>query len=129
MIRAALPPETLVNDMTSRSFFVVLVPLFLASGAVLGGDASLEELRQRCEAAREVKLAPLREQAIEDCVSRPRSTRTRAQCEEFYRDFGQGGGTVGGGFRAPMFIDVPECQAYFAEQDRQNRAGSGSSRR
>jgi len=129
MIRAALPPETLVNDMTSRSFFVVLVPLFLASGAVLGGDASLEELRQRCEAAREVKLAPLREQAIEDCVSRPRSTRTRAQCEEFYRDFGQGGGTVGGGFRAPMFIDVPECQAYFAEQDRQNRAGSGRSRR
>ena len=129
MIRAALPPETLVNDMTSRSFFVVLVPLFLASGAVLGSDASLEQLRQRCEAAREVKLAPLREQAIEDCVSRPRSTRTRAQCEEFYRDFGQGGGTVGGGFRAPMFIDVPECQAYFAEQDRQNRAGSGRSRR
>ena len=128
MIRAASPPETLVSDMTSRSVYVVLVPLLFASGAVLGGEASLEELRQRCEAAREVKLAPLREQAIEDCVSRPRSTRTRAQCEEFYRDFGQGGGTVGGGFRAPMFIDVPECQEYFAEQDRQNSAG-GRSRR
>ena len=129
MIRVASPPETLVNDMTSRSVCVVLVPLLLASGAALGGEASLEELRQRCEAAREVKLAPLREQAIEDCVSRPRSTRTRAQCEEFYRDFGQGGGTVGGGFRAPMFIDVPECQEYFAEQDRQNQAGSRRSRR
>lgn len=129
MIRIALPPETLVNDMKSRSASLILFPLLLSSGAVLAGDASLEELRQRCEAAREAKLAPLREQAIEDCVSRPRSTRTRAQCEEFYRDFGQGGGTVDGGFRAPMFIDVPECQEYFAEQDRQNQAGSGRSRR
>jgi hypothetical protein len=115
--------------MKSRSVVLILFPLSLSSGAVLAGDASLEELRQRCEAAREVQLAPLREQAIQDCVSRPRSTRTRAQCEEFYRDFGQGGGTVGGGFRAPMFIDVPECQEYFAEQDRQNQAGSRRSRR
>ena len=115
--------------MKSRFANPILLSVILASGAAFGGDASLEQLRQRCEAAREVKLAPLREQAIEECVSRPRSTRTRAQCEEFYRDFGQGGGTVGGGFRAPMFIDVPECQEYFAEQDRQNQAGSGRSRR
>ena len=115
--------------MKSRFAYPILFPLILASGAALGGDASLEALRQRCEAAREARLAPLREQAIDECVSRPRSTRTRAQCEEFYRDFGQGGGTVGGGFRAPMFIDVPECQAYFAEQDRQNQASSGRSRR
>lgn len=95
----------------------------MAGGGALASGPTLEQLRQRCEAAREVKLAPLREQAIEDCVSRPRSRQTRAQCEAFYRDFGQGGGTVGGGFRAPMFIDVPECQEYFAEQDRQSRAG------
>jgi hypothetical protein len=105
--------------------------MVVVTGAALGSDASssLEALRQRCEAAREARLAPLREQAIEDCVSRPRSTQTRAQCQELYRDLGQGGGTVGGGFRAPMFIDVPECQEYFAEQDRQNQAGSGRSRR
>lgn len=129
MIQRARLPGPSVNDMKSRFAHSILFPCIVASGAALGGDASLEELRQRCEAAREAKLAPLREQAIEDCVSRPRSTRTRAQCEERYRDFGQGGGTVGGGFRAPMFIDVPECQEYFAEQDRQNRAGSGRSRR
>jgi hypothetical protein len=118
-----------VKDMKRRSVFLVLFPLFIANGADLRADMSLEQLRQRCEAAREAKLAPLRGQAIEDCVSRPRSTRTRAQCEELYRDFGQGGGTVGGAFRAPMFIDVPECQDYLAEQDRQSRARSGGSRR
>lgn len=114
--------------MNSRSTVVIGLGLALASAGALAAEPSLEQLRQRCEAAREAKLAPLREQAIQDCVSRPRSTRNRAQCEEFYRDFGQGGGTVGGGFRAPMFIDVPECQEYFAEQDRQNSAG-GRSRR
>ena len=107
----------------------IVLPAILASAAAFGAGPSIEDLRQRCEAAREAKLAPLREEAVQECVSRPRSTRTRAECEEFYRDFGQGGGTVGGGFRAPMFIDVPECQEYFAEQDRQNQAGGGRSRR
>ena len=123
MIRSALSSGPPVTDMKIRLPSATLLFLLLATGVALGSEPSLEQLRQRCEAAREVKLAPLREQAIQDCVSRPRSTRNRAQCEEFYRDFGQGGGTVGGGFRAPMFIEVPECQEYFAEQDRQNRAG------
>jgi len=123
MIESAPSSGPPVTDMKSRPPVATLLPLFLASGVALGGEPSLEQLRLRCEAAREAQLAPLREQAIQECVSRPRSTRTRAQCEEFYRDFGQGGGTVGGGFRAPMFIGVPECQEYFAEQDRQNRAG------
>ena len=107
----------------------IVLPAILASAPAFGAGPSIDDLRQRCDAAREAKLAPLREEAVQECVSRPRSTRTRAECEEFYRDFGQGGGTVGGGFRAPMFIDVPECQEYFAEQDRQNQAGGGRSRR
>ena len=123
MIGPNLPVQPPVTDTMSRFPSATLLSLLFLTGTALGSGPSLEQLRLRCEAAREARLAPLREQAIQDCVSRPRSTRNRAQCEEFYRDFGQGGGTVGGGFRAPMFIDVPECQEYFAEQDRQNRAG------
>jgi hypothetical protein len=123
MIGPNLPVQPPVPDTMSRFPSATLLSLLFLTGVALGSEPSLEQLRLRCEAAREARLAPLREQAIQDCVSRPRSTRNRAQCEEFYRDFGQGGGTVGGGFRAPMFIDVPECQEYFAEQDRQNRAG------
>jgi hypothetical protein len=123
MIGPNLPVQPPVTDTMSRFPSATLLSLLFLTGVALGSEPSLEQLRLRCEAAREARLAPLREQAIQDCVSRPRSTRNRAQCEEFYRDFGQGGGTVGGGFRAPMFIDVPECQEYFAEQDRQNRAG------
>lgn len=129
MIGLVPVPSPSVIDMRKGACLTIVLPAILASTAAFGAELSLEELRQRCEAAREAKLAPLREEAIQDCVSRPRSTRNRAQCEEFYRDFGQGGGTVDGGFRAPMFIDVPECQAYFAEQDRQNAANRGRSRR
>jgi hypothetical protein len=128
MIRPASFARDVVNRMNSRPAAAMILLSTLVSAGAFAGEPSLEELWQRCEAAREFMLAPLREQAIQDCVSRPRSTRNRAQCEAFYRDFGQGGGTVGGGFRAPMFIGVPECQEYFAEQDRQNSA-RGRSRR
>jgi hypothetical protein len=128
MIRPDFLPVPSVNRMISRSAAAIVLLSLLPGAGALGSAPSLEELWLRCEAAREFMLAPLREQAIQDCVSRPRSTRNRAQCEAFYRDFGQGGGTVGGGFRAPMFIGVPECQDYFAEQDRQNSL-RGRSRR
>ena len=93
--------------------------------APLAGAASLDELERRCEQAREQQIAPLREQAIEDCVSAPRTTRSREDCERRYRDFGQGGGTVGGGVRPRMFNDLPECVEYFEARDGQ----SGGSRR
>ena len=89
-------------------------------------NQSLEELERRCQAAREAKLAPLREAAIEDCISQRRSNRTREDCERIYSDFGEGGGTVEGGVRPAMFIDLPECVEYFDARDAQ---GTSSSRR
>lgn len=106
-------------------------PLFLFTFLALAGGppafsqtASLEELRQRCQEAREEKIAPLREAAIEECASGRRSTRTRADCERLYADFGEGGGTVDGGARPAMFIDLPECVEYFEAEDRQRTGGS-----
>jgi len=86
--------------------------------------ASLAELRQRCEEARIKKIAPRREAAIQECVSRHRTNRTRADCERLYADFGEGGGTLEGGARSAMFIDLPECVEYFEAQDRQRSRGS-----
>lgn len=106
------------------------VPRCLMTLALIAGPpafsqaASLEELRQRCEEAREEKIAPLREAAIEECVSARRSTRTRADCERIYAGFGQGGGTVDGGARPGMFIDLPECIEYFEALNRQRSGGS-----
>jgi hypothetical protein len=102
-----------------------LMTLALAAGSpAFSQEASLEELRQRCEAAREQRIAPLREAAIEECASRHRSSRTRADCERIYVGFGEGRGTVDGGSRPPMFMDLPECVEYLEAQDAQRGSGS-----
>jgi hypothetical protein len=74
-------------------------------------------LERRCGQAREKQIAPLREAAIEECVSRHRSTRTRADCECIDADFGQGGGIVDKGAQAAIFIDLPECVEYYEARD------------
>lgn len=74
---------------------------------------SLDELERRCEEAREKKIAPLREQAIEECIaSNPRRRDAESFCRRFYGDFGQGGATASGGTRPRMFHDLPECLEY-----------------
>jgi hypothetical protein len=114
-------------NKTAALLLLVSVGPFVT--AVLADAPSLESLRQGCEAARESRLAPLRAQSVEECVSRPRTTRTRADCERIYRDLGQGGGIQDGGARPPMFMDLPECRDYVAEQNRQRGAGQGRSGR
>jgi hypothetical protein len=110
----------------NKTFGTMMILLALVVGPPVFSQAaaSLEDLQQRCQEAREKKIAPLREAAIEECASSRRSTRTRADCERLYADFGEGGGTVDGGGRPAMFIDLPECVEYFEAQNRQRSGGS-----
>jgi len=66
----------------------------------------------------------LPEAAIKECLSQSRSTRTREDCERLYQDFGEGGGTVNGGFQPVMFMDLPECVEYFDARNGQRKSGS-----
>lgn len=69
----------------------------------------LDELNAACEQARENKLAPLRAQYIEECVSKQR--RDRDYCQRFYADYGARSGN-----RPPLFLDLPECVEAFEFQ-------------
>ena len=108
--------------------YTIIFGCFAASLATsaIAQEPSLQELQQRCEQAREAKIAPLRQEAIDECIA----TNTRRQdvkeyCERFYSDFGQGGRTASGHFRQPMFNDLPECQAFReAEEQSQDRSRS-----
>ena len=80
---------------------------------------TLEELDQRCEAAREDKIAPLREAEIESCKQGKRNDP--AECETINADFGDGGRTVSGAFRPRMFDDLPECAEALQELNRRPR--------
>ena len=90
---------------------------------------SIAELQRQCEDAREVLIAPLRKEAIDQCIADRESGRSgsrssrdaREHCERFYADFGNAGTTQSGGFRQRMFHDIPECQAL----DEAERAARG----
>ena len=68
-------------------------------------DAQQAELDAQCQAAREAKLTPEREAAIDECV-REEQKPDRETCERFYRDYGERSG-----HRAALYYDVPECVA------------------
>jgi len=99
------------------AFFIVVLP-------VSANEPALKELQQRCEDAREQKIAPLRDSAIKECVSKDRNSRdAREKCERFYVGYGEGARYKSGGHRERMFNDLPECLEYF-EAERQHTSGN-----
>ena len=68
-------------------------------------DAQQAELDAQCQAARQAKLAPEREAAIDECV-REAQKQDRDACERFYRDYGERTG-----HRAALYYDLPACIA------------------
>jgi len=75
---------------------------------------TVQELKAKCEAARQDQIAPLREQAIQECITK--KTKSPEQCRRYYRDFGEAhwiGAGEYGHFQSGMFYDLPECQESF----------------
>jgi hypothetical protein len=91
-----------------------LIAGMLLLGARAAASQSDEELRrarqaeldQACEAARQVALAPRREEIYEECLGRP--GRDEPACRNEAN--GYNGNRIGG---APLFYDLPECEEAF----------------
>ena len=75
--------------------------------AMPASDMTLAELDQRCDEAREARIAPLRSAEIKRCKEQPRADP--GFCERHNADFGEGGRTTSGAMRPRMFDDLPEC--------------------
>jgi hypothetical protein len=92
----------------SRNFRAIILILGLIFQTVAhAGSQKQTQLDQACEAAREQKLAPMRQEYIEECVAK-KQRPDRESCERFYADFGAQSGS-----RAPLFYDLPECVEAF----------------
>ena len=102
--------------MSYRHFLIGLATLIL-SGAVLAEKITRDgavELMEECQKQREENIAPLREQAIEDCVTKQR--RDREYCESFNRTFGDARSRAGGGVIPGMFWELPVCEEAVAAE-------------
>lgn len=91
-------------------FFIFTLSAMLSANAAGAGESREEiqaQLDGQCEVARQMKLAPLRKQFVEECVANE-ELPDRGECERFYSDYGN---RTGG--RAPLFYDLPECEKAF----------------
>ena len=87
-----------------------LVVLLLAGVSAAAGQSDAEqqaELDRRCEAARALKLAPIRADVYKECVEKKQGNA--AYCQRFAD--GYNGNRAKG---APRFYELPECEAAFA---------------
>ena len=97
---------------------LVTIVTMALSGFDADKDITQDEARQlmdECQIQRAENIAPLREQAIEDCVNV--RGRDREHCERFNRTFGNARRRGNGTMIPGMFWDLPVCeQAVAAER-------------
>ncbi len=86
--------------------FAVVSPV--AFGQTDAQRARLQELDRRCEAAREARRAPMRQELIERCVRQDK--RPRADCVAEFAQWGNTRRTATGAV-AGILYDRPECVA------------------
>ncbi len=88
----------------------VLIALTLAWSAPLCAQEpfnSFEAANQRCEAARQQRLAPIRAQKIAQC--RRSASPPTAGCETFYSTYGNNSNHANGSVIRGRFYDLPAC--------------------
>jgi len=103
-------------SVSYRQFLIGLATLML-SGAVFAEEITPDgalELMEECQKQRQENIAPLREQAIEDCVAN--KGRDREYCESFNRTYGNAMPRAGGGMIPGMFWELPVCEEAVAAE-------------
>ncbi len=98
---------------------ILLATIILAlSVSTTAREISWEEamdLMKECQEQREENIAPLREEAIQECISERRGDRE--YCERYNSSFGNAVALPGGGAFPGLFWDLPVCvQAVEAEK-------------
>ena len=87
--------------------FPLACMFFLSNAAAMGkDDAAVEKLLAACKAKVNAKIAPHRQNRINECVE-AKEKKDRASCEHYYKDY-----AVRDVIRNNMYRDVPECAEY-----------------
>ncbi len=96
-------------------FAALLLMLSVTSTAREISREEAIDLMEDCQEKREEKIAPLREEAIQACISDDRGDRE--YCERYNSTFGNAVALPGGGAYPGLFWDLPVCvQAVEAEK-------------
>lgn len=95
---------------TAIGLLAGVVAILASSGAFAAAPEAAEAYRvaqQKCEAARQQKLAPIRERKVAQCV---RSGKSRQHCATFYSTYGDNSNNANGSVVRGRFYDLPACR-------------------
>ncbi len=80
---------------------------------------SAEQLDVMCEEEREKRLAPEREQLIQNCVNN--KGRSQGYCKRYHSDYGAAQRIIGTDqVRPALYLDLPECVAAWEARRKKN---------
>jgi len=85
--------------------------MVLLSAHLLAEDITRQQaegLMRECQSERARNIAPLKQQAINDCINKQK--KDKDYCETYNRDFGEG---PAGGANRGMFWGLPACEKAF----------------
>jgi len=102
------------RDLETSYGRMLSVALILLGSPVVGfadAAADVSALEAKCEAEREAKIAPLREQEIAKCKAD--RSNTPDYCDRYWKDYGAARRGATGGMIPRMFDDLPVCQEAF----------------
>jgi hypothetical protein len=87
------------------AFPLVILMSFTANVTAADNDRAVEQQRldAACEAARQKKLAPVRQAEIKKCMTEQK--KDRETCDKEFSHYGERSGN-----RPPLFYDLPECK-------------------
>ena len=100
------------NSQVLFAIISIALSVFASAEEISRDDAS--ELMEECQRQREESIAPLREQAIEDCVTKKR--KDREYCESVNKTFGNARARKNGTMIPGMFWDLPVCEKALAAE-------------
>lgn len=86
---------------------LLLAGLLYATGIRGLDDNDVERLSEECEAARQVPLAPIREQRTQTCIEQ--QLRSPDHCRRYYSTYGNVSAGPAQAPRPGYYYDLPEC--------------------
>ena len=85
----------------------VLAGLLWTTGVQALDDNDVKKLSEECEAARQVALAPIREQRTQACIEQ--QLRSPDHCRRYYSTYGNVAAGPAQVPRSGYYYDLPEC--------------------
>ena len=100
-------PQFSHRTLLTLGLALILLPSFIYARHL--SKSEVDALVAKCEAEREKKIAPLRDQAIQECIAK--GMKEVATCKWRYKDLGDPiFSNTGYLIRPRLFHDLPECK-------------------